>query len=331
MRVRGKMKPKLLVIAAANNFNFINDIIIALRGDFDITNLGVTSKTTIKDIHNLIRDTDCIWLEWFDGVVVDLLAHEFTKKKYLRRKKKVILRIHRYELFQDRLIGQFKFLEPEIIDRLVFVSEYVKHIGISYFPWMERGAVVPNLIDIDKFPFHDRQKGYNLLILGRISYVKNLPFLLDMFNELLKLDSRYRLHVVGNIHEKELVYYLQNYIQKLKLEGKIFAHGHIPNDRLPEFMKDMHYICCSSIFESQGVGILEAMACGLKPVIFNFPGAETFFPEKYLYLDRFLFVNRTMNSDYNSREYRDFVERYYSVQQKIGLYKDLIQGVLDES
>jgi len=323
------MKPKLLAIAAANNFNFLNDIIIALKSDFDITTIEITSKTTIKDIHNAIRDADCIWFEWFDGSVIDILAHEFTKKKYLR-KKKIILRIHRYELFKDHLINCMKFIDPEIIDCLLFVSEYVKHIGISHFPWMEKGVVIPNLIDMDKFPFHDRQKGYNLLMLGRISYVKNLPFLLDMFNELLKLDSRYRLHIVGNIHERELVYYLQNYIQKLKFDGKIIAHGHIPNDQLPEFMKEMHFLVCGSIFESQGVGILEAMACGLKPVIFNFPGAETFFPEDFLYMDRKDFVMRIMEPFYNPIKNRDFVEIHYSVQEKIGLYKDLIQGVLNE-
>ena len=324
------MKPKLLVIAAANNFNFINDIIMGLKGDFDITILDTDGSTIMRDIHNAIRETDCIWFEWFDGVVVSTLMDAFTRKKYLW-KKKIILRIHRYELFQDHLINQFNFIEPEMINQLVFVSEYVKQIGASLFPWMEKGAVIPNLIDMTKFPFHDRDKGYNLLMLGRISYVKNLPFMLDMFNELLKLDSRYRLHIVGDIHEKELVYYLQNYISKLNLEGKIISYGHIPNDELPELMKEMNYILCSSIFESQGVGILEAMACGLKPVIFNFPGAETFFPENILYMDRKDFVMRIMEPHYDSEEYHNFVGKYYSIQRRIGLYRDLINEVLNDA
>lgn len=324
------MKPKLLVIAAANNFNFIHDIASFMQDDFEIELLDVDNTTIIRDIHNAIRDTDCIWFEWFDGVVVSTLMDAFTRKKYLW-KKKIILRIHRYELFKDHLINHFNFIDPEMINRLVFVSEYVKQIGTGYFPWMEKGVVIPNLIDIDKFPFHDREKGYNLLMLGRISYVKNLPFVLDMFNELLKLDSRYKLHIVGDIHEKELVYYLQNYIQKLKLEGKIIEHGHIPNDQLSEFMKDMHYIVSGSIFESQGVGILEAMATGLKPVIFNFPGAETFFPASCLYMDRKDFVMRIMEPHYNPIKNRDFVETNYSIQEKIGLYKDLIKGVLNDS
>ena len=321
------MKPKLLAIAAANNFHFLDDILKALENDFDINTLGINQKVSLASVHSAINNTDCVWLEWLDGYCLELLTHEFTKKKHLR-KKKVVLRIHRYELFNDRLLNSIQFVEPDLIDRLVFVSEYVKQIGISHFPWMEKGVVIPNLIDVDKFPFVKREKGYDLLFLGRISYVKNLPFMLDMFNELLKLDSRYHLHLVGNISDKELYYYLDNYMKKMKIYDKIFIHGHVLNDELPSTMAMMQYVCCSSIFESQGVGILEAMASGLKPVIFNFPGAETFFPEKWLYMDRKDFTFNVMSPDYDSQEYRDFVLDNYSIQKKIGLYRDLIQEVL---
>ena len=42
-------------------------------------------------------------------------------------------------------------------------------------------------------------------MLGRMSYVKNLPLALTMFHELMKLDSRYKLHIVGGGSQNEIL------------------------------------------------------------------------------------------------------------------------------
>jgi len=304
---------KLLIVAAANNTHFLDDIVKALPVELEKRNF---------------QDADVIWLEWADGDCLKLLLDSFYREKYLR-KKKTILRIHRYELFNPSILNLIGKIDPMVIDHLVFVSHYVRQIGISHFPWMEKGVVIPNLIDVDKFPFnkdHLPMPGYDLLFLGRISYVKNLPLMLNMFNELLKIDSNYRLNLVGNIHEPELIYYLDNYIDKAKLTGKINIHGHIENELLPDFIKGMSYIVSSSIFESTGIGILEGMATGLRPVIFNFPGAEYLFPEQWLYIDRQKFVDIILRGGMQPKMCREFVLQNYSVQRKIGLYEELING-----
>jgi len=313
---------KLVVVAAGNNFNFIQDIADALQDDFEIDLLRYFPVER-GSFFGKLSDADVVWLEWADGICLELFFDDFCSRKYLR-KKKVILRIHRYELFNRRLIDKIALIDPSIIDNLVFVSNYVRQIGIQYFPWMGKGVVVPNLIDIEKFPFQERLPGFNLLFLGRISYVKNLPLMLNMLNELVGLHSYYKLHLVGDIHEPELVYYLDNYLDKAGLHDNVVIHGYIENEKLPELMKEMNIICSASIFESQGVGILEGMATGLKPAVFNFPGAEQFFPEKYLYINRQQFVDIVMSPVRDNRVYRDFVLHNFSIQEKIGLYKDLI-------
>lgn len=322
-------KPKIVITAAANNFHFIKDLVPALSEDFDIEAISMPGSSDSRIELDKIAAADLLWMEWADGVNIALLAGFDLPK--------TILRIHRYEVFSQRTLNDISKLtdikhisQPAIskVDRLVFVSRKVKEIATMHFPWMCEGVVIPNLIDTDKFPFTDRQKGYNILMLGRMSYVKNLPLALTMFHELIKLDSNYKLHVVGEISDPELKYYVDNFLDKTGLHTNVYFYGRMDNDKLPEFMKDMNLIMSSSIFESQGMGILEAMCCGLKPVIFDFPGAENIFPEKWRWMDRTGFTYNILSPDYYPIEYYSFVLDRFSIKNKIHLYHDLINEVL---
>ena len=147
-----------------------------------------------------------------------------------------------------------------------------------------------------------------------------------MFYELFKIDNNYKLHIVGEIVEKELEYYFFNFIKKNKMANNIKHYGRIANDKLSEFMENMHYVLCTSIFESTGIGIVESMATGIKPIIFNFPGAENLYPKKWLFMDTNSFINNILNSQYNPKEYNKFVLENYSIKNNIGKYYDLIIG-----
>ena len=271
-----------------------------------------------------------MWLEWADGWPMELLNNALIAPKY--KNKKVILRLHRYELFTSRTLDNIRLLPRESInkiDKLVFVSKKVQQIGIEKFPWMENSVVVPNLTDHTKFPFTDRERGFNIMMLGRMSYVKNLPLALSMFHELYKTDPRYQLHIVGEISDPELFYYLESFIKKTS-NWNIHYHGRMDNDKLPKFMEKMQYILCSSIFESFGMGIIEAACCGLRPVIFDFPGAKNVFPQEWLWIDYEEFES-IMTESYNSIDYHNWAVENYSIENNIHLYKQLINGVLNET
>jgi glycosyltransferase involved in cell wall biosynthesis len=60
------------------------------------------------------------------------------------------------------------------------------------------------------------------------------------------------------------------------------------------------------------MGILEAMSCGLKPVIHNFPGAKEIFPSGYLFNIAEEFCDRILSASYEPQQYRRLVEEKYS-------------------
>lgn len=322
---------KLLIIAAVNNFHFIKDIAIELSEHFKVKMFKLSPDVLrFGELDKQVFLSDIIWFEWADGLNIDLLAHSSVISS-----KKVILRLHRYELFTPRTLDGLQKLTDsggyKNIDKLVFVSEFVRQIGISKFSWMaENSVVVPNLIDHTKFPFTSRERGYNLLFLGRISYVKNLPLCLTMFHELLKLDSNYKLHLVGEISDPELNYYLWNFAAKNNIMDNIISHGKISHEALPMFMKSMSHIVSSSIFESQGMGIIEGMCSGLRPVVFSFPGAENLYPRKWLWTDRTDFVTSILSPNYNPQEYHNYIMKKFSIKENIERYKNLIEEVINE-
>jgi len=336
---------KVLVIAAAQNFTFIKDIAQKLGRDSDLEVTFWTGPTTTytgnrnydspemqyrQNLHAEINAADVVWLEWADGLPIQVL------KAY---DAKFILRIHRYELFQQRTIDALRTVDPSKISQLLFVSPYVKRIGVSKFPWMKEGVVIPNLIDTSKWQFRERQKGGNILFLGRMSYVKNLPMMLNYFYELHyyffdRSPIDFQLHIVGDISDPELQHYYENFIEKSWIGDQISYHGRVDHDELRKLMKSMHYIACTSIFESQGVGILEGMASGLKPVIYSFPSAEFFFPDRYLFLDRNQFLSHFDSSNltyghYRPIEYRSFVDVNFSTNGNLWKYREVIDKCLN--
>jgi hypothetical protein len=65
------------------------------------------------------------------------------------------------------------------------------------------------------------------------------------------------------------------------------------------------------------MGLLEAMACGLKPVIHNFPGAEEIFPSEFLFNISEEFCEQILSDTYEPKGYRRFVEEIYPLQKKL--------------
>ena len=98
---------------------------------------------------------------------------------------------------------------------------------------------------------------FNLLFVGRISYDKNLKFLLQVFLQVKQKIKNTKLYIVGEGPSlSELQKQYENH-QEIVFTGKI------SNDKLPEFYSVFDLFVFPSVTETFGMVILEAQACGL--------------------------------------------------------------------
>ena len=79
-----------------------------------------------------------------------------------------------------------------------------------------------------------------------------------------------------------------------------------------EFLGDKSYALSTSVVEGHPNALLEAMACGLKPIIHNWPGALSLFPE-HLIWNTIPEAISILEGPYDSNEYRQFVEERYDM------------------
>lgn len=119
-----------------------------------------------------------------------------------------------------------------------------------------RITVVHNPIDTGRFlPAPTQEKKIDVLYVGRLSIEKGLGTLLDA----LRLQA-HPLNVViagdGPLRKK---------LQSEAGTGMQFA-GWVANEQLPQLIRQARVVVVPSLFEPQGVVVLEAMACGV-PVI----------------------------------------------------------------
>jgi glycosyltransferase involved in cell wall biosynthesis len=182
---------------------------------------------------------------------------------------------------------------------------------------------MPNGVNLEKFKFIDRRNGKNIAFLANLRMVKNPAFLIQCMQKLHYIDREYKLFIAGSVAEPELEQYLRHIVRTLELQDAVIFE---PFQRdVFGWLCDKHYIVSTSIIESQGMSILEGMACGLKPVIHNYPGAEDVFPKEFLFNIAEQFCQQILSDDYQSAKYRRYVEERYSLAGQLGRVSKLFQ------
>lgn len=131
----------------------------------------------------------------------------------------------------------------------------------------KRMEVVPVGIDIEKFrpgidgseirKRHDLLDNRVVIHVGRISYEKNIGIPIKAVRY---LPQDVKLVIVG----KGPAYQdMADLVKEEGLEDRVIFTGFVPDDELPLYYSAADMIVSASRFETQGLTIMEAMACGL--------------------------------------------------------------------
>jgi len=287
---------KISVICMAGLDNFIDDIIEGLSNDYVVRKFIVKSE---QDIFNAIDWGSIIWLEWLNQSSIIATNYKGIKGK------KVIVRLHSYEIFTDFP----KRINWSAVDRLIFVAPHIRDILKELSPGVIDGVkmeVIYNGLDLDKIPFKERKAGFNLAWVGFINYKKNPPMALQVMKKLVDIDKRYILHVAGSFQDLRYKIYLEYMIKEMGLQDNVIFYGWV--DDMEKFWEDKNYLLHTSIHEGHSLAIMEAMARGIKPILHNFRGTKELYPKCSVFNTIEEAINKTIYGIYNSETYSFWVE-----------------------
>ena len=310
--IRAK-RAKIAFFCGGDGTTFLRDIYKFAEKRF---NVRFFEGKTSQEMHDLMNWSDISWFEW----CTQLAAIGSQLPKVCRN----IIRLHRYEAYLD-WPGKVNW---DNIDTLITVGNStvneVLRRQVGDIAARTQMVAIPNGVDMDKIRFVRRRRGKNIAFVGNMRMVKNPMLLLQCMAKLHSVDPEFKLYWAGKVQDVLVEQYIRHMIRQLGLEGAVFFDGWQAD--IGSWLKDKHYIACTSVIESQGMGMLEGMASGLKGLVHNFPGAEQIYPRELLFNTPDDFCRLVVSEPYQPGSYRGFVEQKYSLRSQLGRIDELFRG-----
>lgn len=134
--------------------------------------------------------------------------------------------------------------------------------------------IINNGVDVEKFSFDNKAREvYRIklaltetdILIGHVGYfmpVKNQSFLVDVFAELVKNDSRYHLVLIGDGAMRTEI---EQKVASLGLTNKVTFTGNI--DNVSEFLNAIDLVVMPSLYEGLPLTLVEQQANGLQCVV----------------------------------------------------------------
>lgn len=205
--------------------------------------------------------------------------------------------------------------------------------------------ITPFGIDIERFRKTDNQQrnSINIGIVKTLSPIYGIEYAIyamkNLKEELIdeELYQKVKLYIYGDGPDKEK---LQNLIKENQLAENIFLKGKVANDVVPQILNQFDIFCATSIQESFGVSLLEAMACELPVVATNADG----FLEIMKHDTNGIVVNKkdsqglshalkTLIEDENLRQIygkagREIVKKYYDWNENVKKMREIYEKMI---
>ena len=295
--------------------SFLAPLIPALERQYDVRFISAPPG---PDLAEALVWADIVWLEWcWDHAVWAAASGHLAGKP-------CVVRLHSIEALQTDFPARMDWSQ---VDRLITVGEDLTEVLLGGNPTIAahvQPVVIPNGIDMDRFapsgPGPDR---FRIGWAGHIEPKKNPMLLAQIAAALHRADARYSLHVAGRFTDLRTARYMKQMVAALGVGGVLRFEGEIT--AMPAWYADKGVLLSTSMYESFGLSIGEAMAAGAFPVVHDFPGASRLWPEECLFagIDDAVALIRSARPGL----YRDWVGARYGLEKHRAAVLDLLANL----
>lgn len=294
-------QPKPKIALFTHVVTFIDDIMHDLKQKGHEVRLINLAKSKEHDIVQAVKWADVCWFDFCHEIALRLINQNLGKLN-----KKVVMRWHRFEIMEQPfpLLVNWNF-----VDDLILVSSEMKKMLLEMVPELEqrtRVHYIPNGVNTSKFTPSQNLNMKKIAFVAKALIRKNHSLALQVIYELTKLDPEYELHFVGAKDPRLFTPYINKMVKKMGIEKNVIIHDWI--DDMDSFYQDKGIILSTSLHESFGYAIAEAMAMGAYPVVHDYVGAEEFWPEEILFCSIEEAVNKITNA--RPHQWVDYVQRF---------------------
>ncbi|PIP96683.1 MAG: hypothetical protein COW00_15060 [Bdellovibrio sp. CG12_big_fil_rev_8_21_14_0_65_39_13] len=148
--------------------------------------------------------------------------------------------------------------------RIISVSQYVEDSIRAKCPMINKSvlAVIPNGVDTDVFiPTFEKNDSpvLRLVSIARISYEKNLQYILKTCLMLKKAGIAFEWHHAGTAKNPDMVREIENFVLENGLSKEIHLYGFVSDAK--SILDKGDLFLSSSLTEGHPVSVLEAMSC----------------------------------------------------------------------
>ena len=195
-------------------------------------------------------------------------VHYITKGYFNRSSKKIVEYLTKF--YCDKTINELIVPTKKAYD--LFKEKYNIQRNIH---------IIPTGIEVDRFyeekvdekeinklkrKYNIKKNDFTLIFVGRIAEEKNVPYIIEVMEEIIKEKNNIKLLIIGDGPDKEKY---EKIVKKTKTESNITFTGKVPWNKIPTYYHLGSAFISASTTETQGLTIIEAMAASLPALCIN--------------------------------------------------------------
>ncbi len=198
---------------------------------------------------------------------------------------------------------------------------------------------LPNIVDTHFFTLkksHREKQGFTFINVAFMNENKNQAMLIDAFAKAFRGQSGIKLLIVG---DGPLFPQLSQQIKNLEIQEQVELYGRANRNEIKELLHRSDAFVLSSRYETFGVAIIEAMACGLPALATKCGGPEGIIVDKKLGLLCEIELDdlaKSLTHLYTNAEkfdvnyIREYVERNFSKEVIVDRLMKVYKSILDK-